>query len=187
MYGLEWGEEEIKYFVDGVVVRTVENKHWHQPLYVIVDSATMPNWFGMPDDEDLPSTFIKGSIPQVGKHARQTKSTALTLMGEGRLNSGTSQLDRRHNRLPPSHALPGRANLAGPVKHTDRKSPRKAQTKNGLQTVSQKTNPATLVELAENKGFRIKQQKNPGNVTPSFCDSNQHRQAFEKRVISLLR
>ena len=35
----------------------VENTHWHQPLYLIFDSETMPEWFGMPDDKDLPSTF----------------------------------------------------------------------------------------------------------------------------------
>lgn len=57
VYGLDWGKAEIKYFVDGVLVRTVENTHWHQPLYLIFDSETMPEWFGMPDDKDLPSTF----------------------------------------------------------------------------------------------------------------------------------
>ena len=49
--------DEIRYYVDGVVVRTVENTHWHQPLFLIFDSETMPKWFGMPDDEDLPSTY----------------------------------------------------------------------------------------------------------------------------------
>jgi hypothetical protein len=57
VYGLEWDEETIKYYVDGVLVRRVRNTHWHQPLYLIFDSETMPNWFGMPDDKDLPSTF----------------------------------------------------------------------------------------------------------------------------------
>jgi beta-glucanase (GH16 family) len=57
VYGLEWGQDEIRYYVDGVVVRTVENTHWHQPLYLTFDSETMPEWFGMPKDEDLPSTF----------------------------------------------------------------------------------------------------------------------------------
>ena len=36
---------------------SVENTHWHQPLYLIFDSETMPEWFGMPEDKDLPSTF----------------------------------------------------------------------------------------------------------------------------------
>ena len=57
VYGLDWGKEEITYYVDGVAVRRVENTHWHQPLYLIFDSETMPKWFGMPEDADLPSTF----------------------------------------------------------------------------------------------------------------------------------
>ena len=57
VYGLQWDKDELKYFVDGVVVHTVENTHWHYPLYLTFDSETMPEWFGMPDDKDLPSTF----------------------------------------------------------------------------------------------------------------------------------
>jgi beta-glucanase (GH16 family) len=57
VYGLDWGKDEITYYVDGVAVRRVENTHWHQPLYLIFDSETMPKWFGMPEDADLPSTF----------------------------------------------------------------------------------------------------------------------------------
>jgi hypothetical protein len=57
LYGVEWDPEDIKYYVDGVLVRQVQNTHWHQPLYLIFDSETMPDWFGMPEDKDLPSTF----------------------------------------------------------------------------------------------------------------------------------
>jgi beta-glucanase (GH16 family) len=57
VYGLEWDKDKIEYFVDGVVVRKARNTHWRQPLYLIFDSETMPDWFGMPRDEDLPSTF----------------------------------------------------------------------------------------------------------------------------------
>lgn len=57
VYGLDWSESELKFYVDGVLVRSVENTHWHQPLRMIFDSETMPNWFGMPVDKDLPSTF----------------------------------------------------------------------------------------------------------------------------------
>ena len=57
VYALQWSEDRIKYYVDGVVVRSVPNTHWHQPLYMIFDSETMPDWFGMPEDEDLPSTY----------------------------------------------------------------------------------------------------------------------------------
>jgi beta-glucanase (GH16 family) len=57
VYGLDWSKDEITYYVDGVDVRRVENTHWRQPLYLIFDSETMPKWFGMPEDLDLPSTF----------------------------------------------------------------------------------------------------------------------------------
>ncbi|PIW13609.1 MAG: hypothetical protein COW34_08630 [Armatimonadetes bacterium CG17_big_fil_post_rev_8_21_14_2_50_66_6] len=57
VYGLEWNKEELKYYVDGVAVRTAKNTHWHQPLTLNFDSETMPTWFGLPKDEDLPSTF----------------------------------------------------------------------------------------------------------------------------------
>ncbi len=57
VYGLQWDKDELKYFVDGVVVHTVENTCWHYPLYLTFDSETMPEWFGMPKDQDLPSTF----------------------------------------------------------------------------------------------------------------------------------
>ena len=55
--GFEWGKEELRWYVDGVLVRSVENTHWHQPLFLTFDSETMGEWMGMPDDEDLPSTF----------------------------------------------------------------------------------------------------------------------------------
>jgi hypothetical protein len=57
VYGFEWDEREIKYFVDGVLVRRVNNTNWHDPLHLLFDSETMPSWFGMPADKDLPSTF----------------------------------------------------------------------------------------------------------------------------------
>ena len=57
VYGLDWGKDEIKYLRRWRRGPTVENTHWHQPLYLTFDSETMPEWFGMPNDEDLPSTF----------------------------------------------------------------------------------------------------------------------------------
>jgi beta-glucanase (GH16 family) len=57
VYGLEWDEKEIQFFFDGVLVRKGPNTHWHQPLTLNFDSETMPDWFGLPKDSDLPSTF----------------------------------------------------------------------------------------------------------------------------------
>jgi hypothetical protein len=59
-----------KNFTEGVrkLPVEIENTHWHQPLFLIFDSETMPEWFGMPDDEDLPSTY---SIKYVRAWKRQ--------------------------------------------------------------------------------------------------------------------
>ena len=57
VFGFQWGPDQLRWYVDGVLVRTVSNTHWHQPLSLHFDSETMPEWFGMPKDADLPSTF----------------------------------------------------------------------------------------------------------------------------------
>jgi hypothetical protein len=57
VFGLEWSPQQLVYYVDGVVVRSLPNTHWHKPVRLILDSETMPDWFGLPKDEDLPSTF----------------------------------------------------------------------------------------------------------------------------------
>ena len=57
VFGFDWDPAELRWYIDGVLVHTVQNTHWHHPLFLIFDSETMPNWFGMPNDADLPSTF----------------------------------------------------------------------------------------------------------------------------------
>ena len=57
VYGLEWTKQEIKYYFDGVLIQKIKNTTWHQPLSLVFDTETMPNWFGMPKDEHLPSDF----------------------------------------------------------------------------------------------------------------------------------
>jgi beta-glucanase (GH16 family) len=57
VYALEWDKEKVKWYFDGVLVRWVENTHWHQALTLNFDSETMPDWFGLPEDKDLPSTY----------------------------------------------------------------------------------------------------------------------------------
>jgi len=57
VYALQWDPKELKFSVDGKVVRTRANTHWHQPLTLNFDSETMPKWFGLPDAKNLPSTF----------------------------------------------------------------------------------------------------------------------------------
>jgi len=62
VYALEWNKEVIKWWVDGKVVRELKNTHWHQPLNLVFDSETFPDWFGLPDKNTLPSTFSIGYV-----------------------------------------------------------------------------------------------------------------------------
>jgi beta-glucanase (GH16 family) len=57
VYALQWDKERITWYFDGVPVRWIENTHWHQALTLNFDSETMPKWFGLPKDKDLPSTY----------------------------------------------------------------------------------------------------------------------------------
>jgi hypothetical protein len=57
VYGLQWDENKIGWYFDGILVRRIENTHWHQPLTLNFDSETMPKWFGLPKESDLPSTY----------------------------------------------------------------------------------------------------------------------------------
>ncbi len=57
VYALEWNKQELKFYIDGVVRYRLKNTHWHQPLRMNFDSETMPNWFGLPKKENLPSIF----------------------------------------------------------------------------------------------------------------------------------
>lgn len=57
IYALEWNKDVIKWLVDGKVVHELKNTHWHQPLNMLFDSETFPDWFGLPTKESLPATF----------------------------------------------------------------------------------------------------------------------------------
>ncbi|HLF35955.1 MAG TPA: family 16 glycosylhydrolase, partial [Cyclobacteriaceae bacterium] len=76
VFGLEWTPYVIRWYVDGDSVRTLENTHWHQPLTMNFDSETYPDWFGLPDEKDLPSTY---SI----EYVRSWRYKSADWMGEG--------------------------------------------------------------------------------------------------------
>lgn len=56
-YGLLWTPEKVCWYVDDQLVRESVNKYHHQALNVNFDSETMPEWFGLPDPNELPATF----------------------------------------------------------------------------------------------------------------------------------
>ena len=58
VFGLEWSEDWVRYYVDGVLVHEVENTLMHSHQYLILDSEVIHGWFGDPVAEDLPSTYF---------------------------------------------------------------------------------------------------------------------------------
>jgi hypothetical protein len=86
----------IQYYADGVVMRTVESTHWHQPLFMIFDSETMPNWFGMPKNEDLASTY---SVEYVRAWKRQDDTGQRSLFNGKNLDGRVVKCLPRNRRV----------------------------------------------------------------------------------------
>ena len=72
VYALLWTKEALTFYLDGEVIRTMTNTHWHQPLHMNFDSETMPKWFGLPKADELPATFTIEYIRSWQRKARPT-------------------------------------------------------------------------------------------------------------------
>ena len=57
IYGFYWGKDFLRYYIDGTLVRSVKNTHWHSPMTMYFDSETMVDWLGEPQEQNLPSTY----------------------------------------------------------------------------------------------------------------------------------
>jgi beta-glucanase (GH16 family) len=77
VYALEWDEKVIKWYIDGVVVSTLDNRYWHQPVYMNFDAETFYS-LGLPEASQLPAVF---QIDYVRSWAR--KGTAKTSVYAG--------------------------------------------------------------------------------------------------------
>ncbi|MDR7089253.1 carbohydrate-binding protein [Cellvibrio fibrivorans] len=53
VYGLYWGPDELRWYVDGKLIRSMKNRYHHTPLYILLDTETMPDWFGLPTPAEL--------------------------------------------------------------------------------------------------------------------------------------
>lgn len=57
VWGLEWNKDVIRFFIDGVMFREVENVHWHQPLEINLNNETN-KWLGaVPDDSRMDKDY----------------------------------------------------------------------------------------------------------------------------------
>lgn len=59
VYGVEWNEENIIWYIDGEEIRRFKHKgRWSQELFINIDSEVMEGWWGLPAKEDLPSYYL---------------------------------------------------------------------------------------------------------------------------------
>ena len=57
IYGLLWMPDELVWYLDGKEVFRRKNDFFKRPLHIIFDAEIMEKWDGLPNREDLPSTF----------------------------------------------------------------------------------------------------------------------------------
>jgi len=54
VYGVHWTSQQFKIYVDGKHVITMNNDCNKHPVWLFLNRATMPNWFGVPPKSDIP-------------------------------------------------------------------------------------------------------------------------------------
>mgnify|MGYP001329090501 FL=1 len=57
IYGLLWTPDELVWYLDGKEVFRRKNDFFKRPLHIIFDAEIMETWDGLPNPDDLPSTF----------------------------------------------------------------------------------------------------------------------------------
>lgn len=57
VYGLEWDEQELRFYFDDQLIRRKANTSWHVPMAIRFTVETHPDWFGLPKAGELPGVF----------------------------------------------------------------------------------------------------------------------------------
>ncbi len=58
VWGLEWSKNVIRFYIDGVLFREVQNTYWHQPLTINLNCESN-EWFGaLPDNSKLNKKYL---------------------------------------------------------------------------------------------------------------------------------
>lgn len=57
VYGLEWDEQELRFYFDDQLIRRKPNTSWHVPMSIRFTVETHPDWFGLPKSGELPAVF----------------------------------------------------------------------------------------------------------------------------------
>ncbi len=57
VYGCEWNEHQINWYIDGKLVNQAENKYWDRPLDVVMSFGVRDPLKNKPSEEGFPTTF----------------------------------------------------------------------------------------------------------------------------------
>jgi beta-glucanase (GH16 family) len=57
VYGMQWSKTSLKWYVDGKLIKQLDNIHNNVPEYLIMDTEAEGDWFGLPTDAQLPSHY----------------------------------------------------------------------------------------------------------------------------------
>lgn len=57
VYGCEWNDKEIRWYIDGKLVASRENEYWHQPLDVLISFGVRSPLKSKPSKKGFPTTF----------------------------------------------------------------------------------------------------------------------------------
>lgn len=57
VYGCEWNEKQIKWYIDGKLINEAKNKYWHQQLAIVLSFGVRSPLNKTPSDQGFPALF----------------------------------------------------------------------------------------------------------------------------------
>lgn len=55
--GLDWSQDYITWYINGIKVKRIKNRHWHTPETINFDSEYFESWWGAPAEDDVGGQF----------------------------------------------------------------------------------------------------------------------------------
>ena len=82
VFGFEWTQDHLRWYVDGVLKAEQPNLYWHHAEIMMFDSEAMPKWFGDIDPGTLPATFSIDYVRAWGRADGPTDRRTLVEYGK---------------------------------------------------------------------------------------------------------
>ena len=89
IYGMHWTASKIKIYVDGELAITMNNDCNKYPMWLFLNRATMPTWFGIPDEDDIPDQPFQIEYIRTWKQSGSSAFTEDAMTDGGEESVGT--------------------------------------------------------------------------------------------------